>query len=128
MNRCEVQGTTHHYEFHVHYADGRTPKLVMRAYREIPIGDRLNESARKIAESLNRESSDGVAVVAVTMLQRKTLWTNEAGSIEACAQCGGVLRPQSEVGSVRVLGHDRDFCSMRCADLWGKTCDCGCTN
>jgi hypothetical protein len=59
-------------------------------------------------------------------LRRKDPGLPIANVLEACAQCGKVLVPQGQVGSCRVLGHGRDFCSMACADAWEPTCDCGC--
>jgi len=95
MNRSEIKGPVRHYEFRVHYADGRTPKSVPRAYREIPTEERLRESARKIAEE---STEDGVEVVEIRMPSTTLLWSKSPPTDEPVA-----LRPEQRLELAALL-------------------------
>jgi hypothetical protein len=45
--------------------------------------------------------------------------------IDTCARCGVGIE-HGAVGTVAVYAHGAIFCSSRCADAHGETCDCGC--
>jgi hypothetical protein len=100
------------------HADDKNEGTRERPFRTMA---RLNEALRGVV------NPEPITILTGAHRGVKTSATALANApfIEVCRQCS-VGIDMSKVGSCRVLAHGDTFCSMACADAFGKTCDCGC--